>query len=152
MKARAEGYTSTLSLTSALYGIEWAKPLPGSCTPGGCSPTGARTPDRQARSVSLYRGCHVTMKFRASGVCSCWAPIEGVGESNAEWNSTNVCMYCAYSVRADVDIHTTVVSTCDCSIDDLRQQLVNSPFQVKSVLPQNVQFVLCVIIKYTTKK
>ena len=50
-------------------GWNWVvKATPASLHPGGCSPTRARNPDHPARSVSLFRGCHVIKEFRASGV------------------------------------------------------------------------------------
>ena len=70
-------YSSTLSLTSALDEGGWSAPLPGRFTPGkdpvpivqeagwapgpvwtgaeNLAPTGIRSPDRPARSESLYR-------------------------------------------------------------------------------------------------
>ena len=60
-------YRSTVSLTSVLDGGGWSTPRPGRFTPGkdpvpivwngaeNLVPTGIRSPDRPARSESLYR-------------------------------------------------------------------------------------------------
>jgi hypothetical protein len=66
-----EGHSSTLSLTSALDRGGWSTPRPGRFTPGkepagwpsepvwtgteNLDSTGIRSPDRSARSESLYR-------------------------------------------------------------------------------------------------
>jgi hypothetical protein len=42
---------------------------------------------------------------------------EGVGGTGRKLHAVVRPMYCAYAVWADVDTHTTVVSTCNCSID-----------------------------------
>ena len=42
---------------------------------------------------------------------------KGVGGTGRKLHAVVRPMYCAYAVWADVDTHTTVVSTCNCSID-----------------------------------
>ena len=73
-------YSSTLYLTSALYGVGWSTPRPGRFTPGkdtvpilykarwapgqvwtgaeNLVTTGIRFPDRPVRRESLYRPCN----------------------------------------------------------------------------------------------
>jgi hypothetical protein len=93
----SRGIAPTLSLTSALHGVGWSTPRPGRFTPGedpviivheaGWAPepvwtgaenlalTGFRSPDRPARSESLYRLRYLGPSFQTLALVNLFSII-----------------------------------------------------------------------------
>jgi len=118
-----KGYSSILSLTSAVDRGGWSTPIPGPFTPGkdpvpivqelgepqgrsGLARTGIRSADRTALSALLYRLSYVTSSSSVtydkpdSGLtCSIFRWVPGTLPHRVKWPGLKVATYCHLAAR-----------------------------------------------------